>query len=553
MRRITIEDALLSCRPRWPRRGTWWIIIFSLALKVAGGGAYAASAPALPEEIRQIFEKPLYRNSVWGLHVVDLQTGQVIYDLNSERPFLIGSVRKLFSVGLALEALSPAHTFRTPVHRRGEIDSAGVLAGDLILVASGDLAMGGRTNPDGSFAITNLDHNEANALGNAELTKPDPLAGYDALASRVAAAGIKRITGEVIIDDRLFEPFNFRGQFNVRPIFVNDDVVDVIINPTAVGKSASVDWRPKSAAFDVQSTLMTGPAGASFDLSVEPERPSCIGLKPCVGEVTGTLPVDFVPPLTGRFPVIRTFRIVEPSNYARTVLIEALGRAGVSVAASAVRPNPVQGLPPKNSYEQTTRVAELVSSPYRDYVKLILKVSYNIGADTSLVLFGLTKGASTMAGALAAERETLATQFGIRVSDLHFIDGSGGGDTTATSPAVIKLLEEYSHRTTFPDFFDSLPRLGVDGSLVFVNDFEKDATLAGAKGRVHAKTGTYVAGTSEGMTLKAQALAGYIEAKSGRRLAFMLAVNDVPITGINDVLAVFQDQGTISAILWKGQ
>ena len=293
MRRITIEDALLSCRPRWPRRGTWWIIIFSLALKVAGGGAYAASAPALPEEIRQIFEKPLYRNSVWGLHVVDLQTGQVIYDLNSERPFLIGSVRKLFSVGLALEALSPAHTFRTPVHRQGEIDSAGVLAGDLILVASGDLAMGGRTNPDGSFAITNLDHNEANALGNAELTKPDPLAGYDALASRVAAAGIKRITGEVIIDDRLFEPFNFREQFNVRPIFVNDDVVDVIINPTAVGKSASVDWRPKSAVFGVQSTLIRPPARRRpLSSASQPELPSCIGLKPCVGEVTGTLPVE---------------------------------------------------------------------------------------------------------------------------------------------------------------------------------------------------------------------------------------------------------------------
>ncbi len=86
-----------------------------------------------------------------------------------------------------------------------------------------------------------------------------------------------------------------------------------------------------------------------------------------------------------------------------------------------------------------------------------------------------------------------------------------------------------------------------------MNDFEKDATLTGAKGRVHAKTGTYVKGTAQGVTLKAQALAGYIEAKSGRRLAFMVAVNDVPITGLNDVLAVFQDQGTISAILWKGE
>lgn len=213
----------------------------------------------------------------------------------------------------------------------------------------------------------------------------------------------------------------------------------------------------------------------------------------------------------------------------------------------------MQELPPKNSYEKTTRVAELVSSPYKDYAKLILKVSYNIGADTSLVLFGVAKGASTMEGALAAERETLASQFDIPASQLHFIDGSGGGDTTATSPAVIKLLEAFSRRATFPDFFDALPRLGVDGSLAFVNDFEKDPTLARAKGRVHAKTGTYVQGTSDGMTLKAQALAGYIDAKSGRHLAFVLAVNDVSISGITDVLSVFQDQGTISAILWKGE
>ena len=34
-----------------------------------------------------------------------------------------------------------------------------------------------RTNADGSFAISNYDHAEANGLGNAELTAPNPLAG----------------------------------------------------------------------------------------------------------------------------------------------------------------------------------------------------------------------------------------------------------------------------------------------------------------------------------------------------------------------------------------
>src|SRR4051812_27802902 len=240
--------------------------------------------------------------------------------------------------------------------------------------------------------------------------------------------------------------------------------------------------------------------------------------------VSGSLPVDFMPPLTGQFPLVRTFRIVEPANYARTVFIEALERAGVSVNARTVAPNRVGRLPAPDAYPPEARVAELVSLPYRDYAKHIMKVSYNIGADTSLLLFGLTKGVANMQGALAAERETLARAFGIQASSVHFIDGSGGGDTTATSPAITKLLREMSVRSIFPDYFDAQPRLGVDGSLSFVTDFEADSTLAGAKGQVHAKTGTFVQGTDQGPVLKAQALAGYIVAKSGRHFAFSLVV-----------------------------
>jgi len=54
--------------------------------------------------------------------------------------------------------------------------------------------------------------------------------------------------------------------------------------------------------------------------------------------------------------------------------------------------------------------------------------------------------------------------------------------------------------------------------------------------------------------LDAQALAGYIDARNGRRLAFTLVVNDVgPISGVNEIFPVIQDEGTISAVLWKVQ
>jgi D-alanyl-D-alanine carboxypeptidase len=525
-------------------------------------GSFNASDQHVPDSITQIMAKPIYTGAVWSLRVVDLESGQVIYDAHSNAPLLIGSVRKLFSIGAALNQLGAQHRFVTPVYRQGTVDTTGTLNGDLVLVASGDLVMGGRTNPDGTLAISNFDHNEANSLHNAAPTPPDPLAGYRSLASQVAASGIKRIDGEIVVDDRLFQPFNFRDEFDARPIFVNDDVVDVMIDQGSAGSAAPVDWRPKSTALQVRSILRTGPPDSALDIELDPELPSCIGSAGCTGAVSGNIPANFVPPLTNRYPVMRSFRITQPSNYARTVFIEALRRAGVTVTAATLEANPVGVLPAPASYEASARVAQLVSPAYDQYAKYILKVSYNLGADTSLMLFGLaSNGSTTMSDALSEERTALSTQFNVPVDQLHFIDGSGAGNTTATGASIIAMLRGMQPKAVFPSFFNALPTLGLDGSLSFVTDFTADPTLAGAKGQVHAKTGTFVAAAdapssasaTPAIVLKGQSLAGYVDAQSGRRLAFALTVNNVAITTLDDILAVFQDEGTISAMMWKLQ
>src|SRR6202012_1945288 len=104
------------------------------------------------------------------------------------------------------------------------------------------------------------------------------------------------------------------------------------------------------------------------------------------------LPENFQPPLTNKLPLVQTFRIVNPTNYARTVFIEKLQGAGVTLSASAVKANAVQALPARNSYAPDAEVARLKGMPYSEDARFIMKVSYNIGADTSLLLFGLTQG-----------------------------------------------------------------------------------------------------------------------------------------------------------------
>jgi hypothetical protein len=55
-------------------------------------------------------------------------------------------------------------------------------------------------------------------------------------------------------------------------------------------------------------------------------------------------------------------------------------------------------------------------------------------------------------------------------------------------------------------------------------------------------------------SLKTQAFGGYITTKCGKKLAYQLVVNGVPIVDpdeeISETVKVFQDEGRISAILW---
>lgn len=530
------------------------ILVFTAALLSIISGCKSSQtmvAPTLPANIKAIFDKPAYKDAIWGLRVVDLATGHAIIDTESTRQLYIGSVRKVFTIGELMNEIGPTHSYDTPVYRRGAVSPDGVLQGDLILVASGDITMGGRTNPDGTVAYGDFDDNEANSLGNANLTKPDPLAGYAALAKQVAASGIKQITGNVVIDDRLFQPYPFRDQFNLRPIFVNDDVVDLSINPTHPGQLASMDYRPHSAALSVKNALRTTAADSTFDVEVDPELPSCIGKPGCFSTLRGTLPVNYTPPMTNQWPLVRTVRIVEPANYARTVFIEKLRDAGVKVKAPAVAPNPTQILPAKDSYTPDTRVAELKGLPFSEDAKFILKVSYNMGADTSLILYGVTQGVDTMQSALVAESKNLETNYGIPASDHHFFDGCGGYETTATGVVVTRMLTDMTTRPAFAQYQAAFPILGVDGSLAAVTNFTSDPTLAPAKGNVYAKPGTYAMGDESGIMLKGQAFAGYIYTKSGKRLVYHLVVNNVPLKSVPDILQVFQDEGTISAILWR--
>ena len=100
---------------------------------------------------------------------------------------------KLFSVAAALVELGPDSPVPDAGRPPGRGRPSGTLHGDLILIAQGDLSMGGRTGPDGKLLFKDDDHTYAGGNPRSDIVPADPLAGLDHLAREVRAAGIKRV------------------------------------------------------------------------------------------------------------------------------------------------------------------------------------------------------------------------------------------------------------------------------------------------------------------------------------------------------------------------
>jgi D-alanyl-D-alanine carboxypeptidase/D-alanyl-D-alanine-endopeptidase (penicillin-binding protein 4) len=158
----------------------------------------------------RVEREPLYRQADWGYVVLDDHSGRVLSAQNAVKMFDPGSTMKTYAVSTALRMYGPKYRFRTPVYRQGTV-SAGTLSGNLVLVGSGDLTFGLRQLPNGTLYYENLpkvDQSYADQLPGAVEPPGNPSAALDQLAASVRAAGITQVNGNVVIDDRLFAPYD---------------------------------------------------------------------------------------------------------------------------------------------------------------------------------------------------------------------------------------------------------------------------------------------------------------------------------------------------------
>ena len=138
---------------------------------------------------QQMKTDSLLINAVVGIVAVD-QAGREIASWNPDMPLLTASTMKTITTGLGYEVLGPGYRFSTRVAYDGWIEN-GILNGNLYIVGGADPTLGSRDTI--AFPIDSI---------------------FGIWAQAVKDAGIRRINGRILGDDRIYADENIPSSWS---------------------------------------------------------------------------------------------------------------------------------------------------------------------------------------------------------------------------------------------------------------------------------------------------------------------------------------------------
>src|ERR1700758_1867408 len=200
----------------------------------------AANQKSLESRIATILKDPDLARGFWGIEVLSLKTGRILYSQNADRLFTPASNTKLFTTSAALALIGPDYRFRPSVETTGLLDKHGRLSGDLLLVGRGDPNLSGRELPYDLRTQRN-DH---------------PIKVLEDLADSLVLKGVKYVDGDLVADDSYFAFERYGEGWSqddlvwgdgapVSALTINDNVVFVNILPAdRAGNGGSVTAVP---------------------------------------------------------------------------------------------------------------------------------------------------------------------------------------------------------------------------------------------------------------------------------------------------------------------
>jgi D-alanyl-D-alanine carboxypeptidase/D-alanyl-D-alanine-endopeptidase (penicillin-binding protein 4) len=449
-------------------------LIFALCMLVALPAA-GAPADSLPANVQAALNKRNVPHDTLSVFAQDVDSGEVVLSWLEDTPRNPGSTIKLLTTLAALDILGPTYEWQTNVYALGEIDD-GRLEGDLLIEGRGD-----------PFLVTER---------------------VWQLLRRLRQAGIRDISGKLLLDDRFFDvsqhdPAAFDRQplraYNVAPnaLMMNFKMIRFWFEPEPGTRKVRVWLDPaiENLAIDNRLRLVAGP---------------CRGYQRGI-TILANEAMDGIS-LSGRFPdgckAYRMDRTALSHNAYVYGLVESLWRESGGRLdggwARAAAPDNVEPL------------LEFRSLPLADVITRVNKHSNNVMARH--LLYTLSAERLGEPGTEAGGRQVIdewLQRNGLELSSMALDNGAGLSREARMAARDFGALLHFAWQLpTMPEFVASMSLSGLDGTL---SRRYKGSPITG---NAHLKTGSLDHVT---------AIAGYLQARSGRRFSVVMLHNHTDI------------------------
>ena len=489
--------------PGGPLLGAGWKPAVPAARVLAMGLAFCfpflgtlpaqSNPPALlHQRLSNHLAQPKFSAAAWGVKIVSLDTGKVLFEHDAGKLLKPASNAKLYTSALAFDRLGPDFRIKTSLFSKSRPARAGTLRGDLVVYGRGDPSFAARFHRG---AHTNL---------------------LAPLVDSLMSASVKRIVGDLVGDESFFRgpPLGTQWTWDdlqhdygaeVSALTVEDNAVDLLVSPgSKAGAPCRITKLPASDYLRFDNRTRTIEAGGRSGLTLY--RP--IGVNTVY--VHGQLPLDST-------NWVDAITVSRPALWFVTLLREELARAGILVSG---RVRAVDWLDREALPDEGRGLVELAfveSPPLSELIARTMKPSQNLYAQLLLLQVGAARHSPANTAATTEElgltelREFLAGA-GIGRDEVLLEEGSGlSRGALATPNATVKLLRFMDRHRHAKAFRDTLPIAGVDGTL------RRRLKATAAFDNARAKTGTlrYV-----------NTLSGYVTTKAGERLVFSLMLNN---------------------------
>ncbi|MEM6454789.1 MAG: D-alanyl-D-alanine carboxypeptidase/D-alanyl-D-alanine-endopeptidase [Acidobacteriota bacterium] len=368
----------------------------------------------------------------WSWLAVRAADGAVIDAHDPDRRMLPASVHKLAVAIASLVDLGPDHRAVTTIEAGGPLEG-GVVRGDLIV----------RGAIDPSWCVDCGASRPPRGSADAPTRAFDPLAQ---LAAQLRAAGVARVTGNLVIDrgalagpawppSRAHASIGLSFAAPVSALAIDDSVVPVRIAPgVRLGGPIAAAFEGGSAAaggIELDVTATTVDAARDGDGTVifapRPERQTI--------RVTGAYPIS-------ESPYRMRVSVPDADLYAGTRLRAALIAAGVAIDGAVrtvggegvdARPSPARGA-------DAVTLARLEGAPVVAWVTRVLRDSHNWTAEMLLRhLAWSTQGAGRLDLGRARLR-AIYEEAGVAPDTVVIDDGSGASRRNLLTPRAVVAL-----------------------------------------------------------------------------------------------------------------